>query len=39
MSLQAYWLLVPLVGIGLTGFGWLALFLTRHPKPHGPAVE
>ena len=39
MSLQTYWLLVPLVGIGLSGFGWLALFFTRHRKPHGAAAE
>jgi len=39
MSLQTYWLLVPLVGIGLSGVGWLALFLTRHRKSRGAAAE
>jgi hypothetical protein len=29
MSLETYWLIVPLVGIALSGFGWLALWLTR----------
>ena len=30
MTLETYWLVVPLVGIGLSGFGWLALWITRH---------
>jgi hypothetical protein len=30
MSVQTYWLITPLVLIGLSGFGWLALWLTRH---------
>lgn len=29
MNLETYWLLVPLIGIGLTGIGWLALWVTR----------
>jgi hypothetical protein len=29
MTLETYWLLVPVIGIGLSGFGWLALWLTR----------
>ena len=32
MTLETYWLVVPLVGIGLSGFGWLALWFTRQPK-------
>ena len=32
MTVATYWLVVPLVGIGLSGFGWLALWLTRQPK-------
>jgi hypothetical protein len=30
MSLQTYWLVTPLVLTGLSGFGWLALWLTWH---------
>jgi hypothetical protein len=29
MNLETYWLLVPLIGIGLSGFGWIALWITR----------
>ena len=29
MSLQTYWLVVPLALLGLSGFGWLALWMTR----------
>jgi hypothetical protein len=36
MSLATYWLVVPLVGIGLSGFGWLALWLTRPSKQRSP---
>ncbi len=39
MSIQTYWTVVPLVGIGLSGFGWLALWLTQKPggtTPHEP---
>lgn len=36
MSLQTYWLVVPLVGIGLSAFGWLALLFTRK-KPTRPS--
>jgi hypothetical protein len=32
MDLDAYWLFVPLAGIGLSALGWLALLITR---PHG----
>lgn len=40
MTLQAYWLIVPLAGIGLSGFAWLALWLTRdHGKQHKAAAE
>lgn len=35
MSLQTYWLVVPLAGIGLSLFGWLALWLTRDRGRHG----
>jgi hypothetical protein len=37
MSLQTYWLLVPLIGIGLSGIAWGWLFLTRHPAKHHAA--
>ena len=30
MSLETYWLVVPLVGIGLSAFGWAWLWLMRH---------
>jgi hypothetical protein len=29
VNLETYWLVVPLVGIGLSGLGWLTLWLTR----------
>ncbi|MBV8095062.1 MAG: hypothetical protein JOY71_13760 [Acetobacteraceae bacterium] len=29
MSPETYWLVAPWVLIGLSGFGWLALWLTR----------
>ena len=29
MTLETYWLVVPLVGIGLSGLGWLLLWVTR----------
>ena len=33
MSLQTYWLVVaPALLLGLSGFGWLALWLTRAPR-------
>ena len=32
MSLETYWLLMPLALIGLSGFGWLALWLTREKR-------
>jgi hypothetical protein len=34
MSLQTYLLVVLLVGIGLSLFGWLALWLTRECGGH-----
>jgi hypothetical protein len=40
MSIQTYWLAAPLFLIGLSGFGWPALWLTRlrkeHNHPPGP---
>jgi hypothetical protein len=34
--LYTYWLVVPLAGIGLSVFGWLALYLTRrHHQAEG----
>jgi hypothetical protein len=38
MSLQIYWLAVPLVGLGLSLIGWAALWLTR-PKPHAGSAH
>jgi hypothetical protein len=35
MSPQAYWLAIPLIGIALSGFGWLGLWLTRDRKHTG----
>ena len=35
MSLQTYWFIAPLAGIGLSAFGWLALWVTRS---HGKAA-
>jgi hypothetical protein len=29
MTFETYWLVVPLVGLGLSVFGWLALWLMR----------
>ena len=37
MTLETYWLMVPLIGIGLSGFGWLALWLTRPQSRHASA--
>jgi hypothetical protein len=34
MTLETYWFMVPVVGIGLSGFGWLALWLTRDRQKH-----
>jgi len=39
MSLSAYWLIAPLVGIGLSGFGWLALWLTRPARVRQTAAK
>jgi hypothetical protein len=38
MSLATYWLVVPLAGIGLSMFGWLALWLTRSHGKRGRAA-
>ncbi len=29
MTFEVYWALVPTIGIGLCGVGWLALWVTR----------
>jgi hypothetical protein len=36
MTFETYWLIVPLIGIALSGFGWLALWLTRQPRHRTP---
>ncbi|HJS86861.1 MAG TPA: hypothetical protein VJ779_15505 [Acetobacteraceae bacterium] len=36
MTFETYWLIVPLAGIGLSVFGWLALWLTRKPRRTSP---
>jgi len=33
LDVATYWRVAPLVGIGLSGFGWLALWITRPGKP------
>jgi hypothetical protein len=33
MTLETYWMAVPLIGIALSGFAWLALFITRRREP------
>jgi hypothetical protein len=38
VSLQTYWLVAPLVGIGLSALGWLALWLTRSHGKRGKAA-
>ncbi|HME25095.1 MAG TPA: hypothetical protein VKI44_27840 [Acetobacteraceae bacterium] len=38
MSLATYWLIVPLAGIGLSAFGWLALWITRSHGKRGKAA-
>jgi hypothetical protein len=38
MSRQTYWLVVPLAGIGLSAFGWLALWATRPHNMRGKAA-
>ena len=38
MSLQTYWLVVPLAGVGLSTFGWLALWVTRPHTKRGKAA-
>ena len=38
MTLETYWFVTPLVLLGLSGFGWLALWLTRgHAPEHQPS--
>jgi hypothetical protein len=32
MTIETYWTVVPIAGIGLSTLGWLALWLTRHPR-------
>jgi hypothetical protein len=39
MSLETYWLAVPLTGIGLTVPVWLWLWLTRHRKQGRVVVD
>jgi hypothetical protein len=40
MSLQTYWLIAPLAGIGLSALGWLALWITRaHGRRDKAAAE
>jgi hypothetical protein len=34
MDFATYWLVVPLVGLGLCWGGWIALRLTRHRDRH-----
>jgi hypothetical protein len=34
MNLETYWLVAPLALLGLSGFGWLALWLTRPREKH-----
>lgn len=38
MSFETYWLVAPLALLGLSAFGWLALWLTRprHRRDHHP---
>jgi hypothetical protein len=38
MSLDTYWMIVPLAGIGLSAFGWRALWLTRPYGKRGKAA-
>jgi hypothetical protein len=38
MTLATYWLVAPLTGMGLSLFGWLALWLTRQRDKRGKAV-
>ena len=43
MTLESYWLAMPLIGIALSGFGWLALMITRLCAPakqrRGSAID
>lgn len=33
MSVETYWLVIPLILLGVSGFGWLWLWITsRHPS-------
>lgn len=38
MSVGTYWLFVPLAGIGLSAFGWLALWINRSHGKRGKAA-
>jgi uncharacterized SAM-binding protein YcdF (DUF218 family) len=38
MSLEEYWLVVPLAGIGLSAVAWLALWITRPRRSRGKAA-
>jgi hypothetical protein len=39
MSLQTYWLVIaPALLLGLSGFGWLALWLTRR-QPNSASAQ
>jgi len=37
MSVETYWLVVPLVGIALTVPFWVWFYATRHRQPHQEA--
>ena len=37
MTIETYWLITPLALIGLSGFGWLALWLTRRREKQAHA--
>jgi hypothetical protein len=39
VTFETYWLVAPLALLGLSGFGWLALWITRHPKQTAPQVQ
>jgi hypothetical protein len=38
MSLEGYWLIIPLAGIGLSMLGWLVLWITRAQGRRGKAA-
>jgi len=39
MTLATYWLIAPLVLIGLSSLGWLALWLTQHHEKRGDPAK